>query len=267
MSGCVRVCMKRVAVFLAAVGFVALTAAPAFSGKPVEGCDERVLSAMQSTAQARVADSKAIDDEIFTQDDSVLALTCFNQSAAVAAQQAGATFSGDFRKQLAPVVDDSMKGMLSNFSKFSVGGSTGQVDYTTGLGIKMPQAPTSGADTALTFNCDQMSKLWNTVNSQGVNPGVPYSTLKQVIDPADCTRGGSMFNASKCSAASNAQRSQANYNVSVALPKPSVPINCKNHCKRSGTYSAFQNMMFCFNPTAYPGGVTAWNAVKAASCP
>jgi hypothetical protein len=249
--------MKGFAVFAAAAVLAVFTAVPAFSGAPVEGCDERVLSAMQSTAQARVADSKAIDDEIFTQDDSVLALTCFNQSAAVAAQQAGATFSGDFRKQLAPVVDDSMKGMLSNFSKFSVGGSTGQVDYNTGGAIKIDSA----ASTALTFNCDQMSKLWNTVNSQGVNPGVPYSTLKQIIDPADCTRGGSMFNASKCSAASNAQRSQANYNVSVAMPKASVPAMCKNHCK------GFLNMMYCFNPGSYPGGATAWNAVKAAACP
>src|SRR5690606_23964461 len=73
----------------------------------VEGCDPRVMNAMQAAAQARVAASKAIDDEIYDQDDSVLALTCFARAAAVTAQEAGAIFSGDFRDRLAPVVTDA----------------------------------------------------------------------------------------------------------------------------------------------------------------
>jgi hypothetical protein len=208
--------MKRLAAAAMAGGIVALMAVPSFAAAPVEGCDGRVLQTMQAAAQSRVAASKAVDDEIYTQPDSGLALTCFNQAASVSAQQAGATFSGDFRAQTAPVVDDALKAMYSNFGSFSVGGKAAQVDYTSDAAVKIDQTTTA----PITYNCNQISKLWNTVNSQGVNTGTPYMTQSQLLDPTYTPPdGGSMHNASLASAASTAARTDA-ANAAAAMPDP-----------------------------------------------
>jgi hypothetical protein len=197
---------------------------PSFAANPVDGCDYRVLNAAQATAQTRMAESKAIDDEIQTQPDSGLALSCFNQSAAVSAQQGGATFSGDFRAQAAPVVDDSLKAMFSNFS-FSAGGSTGQVDYTSDNAVRMDTTTA----TPLMYNCTQINKLWNATNSQGVNRNAPYMTQGQLLDPTYTPpTGGAMFNAGLTNLnVSTARTGAVTMNDRLPTPAKTPPPACK----------------------------------------
>lgn len=145
------------------------SAAAAQAGGVVEGCDPRVMTAMQAVAEARVATAVAVNDAIYTMDDSVLALTCFNKAATVAAQQSGKIFSGDFTNVLAPVINDALTAMYTNFAEESNGGKAGAVDYSTGPGsaAQMPTSPETS------FNCDQIASLWEAVSSSGIKDGLP----------------------------------------------------------------------------------------------
>jgi hypothetical protein len=200
------------------------------AGTTVEGCDPRVMTAMQATAQARIAASKAIDDEIYDQDDSVLAMTCFNKAAAVSAQQAGMIFSGDFTASLAPVVEDALGAMYNNFTNFSIGGKSGAVDYTTNA-VKLPGP---GA----VYDCTGVSDLWSTVNGKGVKAGVPYVTFDDLVNGATATQKlpggngnqvGSLYTTSGTNfkASWNSPNSVSAFNAmqgAVAqLPTPSIP--------------------------------------------
>jgi hypothetical protein len=175
--------MRRV-LFLAAACLLFATAAQA--GTTVEGCDPRVMAAMQATAQARVAVSKSIDDEIYDQDDSVLALTCFNQAATVAAQQAGKIFSGDFTADLAPVVNDALTAMYQNFTTYSVGGKSGAVVYSGpgpgGANVNQMIYKSVATDPDWAYNCDQTASLWSDVNSSGIKGGTPYVTFDDIMN-------------------------------------------------------------------------------------
>src|SRR5262249_20082302 len=145
----------------------------------VAGCDPAVMTAMQAVAEARVAAATAVNDAMYTMDDSVLALTCFNQAAAGSAQQAGQIFSREFSAALQPVVNDELKAMYANFVGNSLGGKSGAVDYTA---TQMPQ------DSNSSFNCDQVSKLWDTVSGSGINDGVPNVSFDLLVG------GASKFN-------------------------------------------------------------------------
>lgn len=172
MTGYIRIRAKAVLFAVLAAGVIATgaEAAPA-------GCAQNVLDAQQAMAQSRVAASKAVDDEIYAQDDSVLALTCFNQSASIAAQASGNIFSGDFRPQLASVVDDALTSMYGNFKTYTIGGGvTGQVNYSA-TKIDLDDSK------QLTYNCDQPKKLWDAVNNQGVNTNVPYPSITDLTNP------------------------------------------------------------------------------------
>jgi hypothetical protein len=154
---------------------------------PPEGCDPQIQAAQQAKAQALVVNSKAMDDEIFVQDDSVLALTCFNQSAAISAQSSGDVFSGDFRPFLAPVVDDALTSMYSNFAH-SAGASAGAVGYTQ-TDAKMPTASGSAPQ----YDCKQIQKLWNAVNNQGVKSGTPYPTQSELLSGTPAPGSGAAY--------------------------------------------------------------------------
>lgn len=188
MTGCIRVSTGRFLTAALAAGCVVLMAAQAVAATPVEGCDQRVLDTMQAAAETRVTESKAVDDEIYTMDDSVLALTCFNQSAAIAGEQAGKVFSGDFRAELAPVIDDALASMYQNFKTYSTGSVLASgIDYTSGAATKVDKATSP----LPAYNCDQPTKLWNAVNSQGVKPGVPYTTFDDMLN-GDLSSGGTL---------------------------------------------------------------------------
>ena len=65
-----------------------LTAAPVWAA-PVKGCNQTVLTAMEAKAQARVAYDVASTEQVLDKPDSVLFMTCFNNSAGNAAANIG----------------------------------------------------------------------------------------------------------------------------------------------------------------------------------
>ncbi len=172
----------------------------------VPGCDPLVLKAMQDKAAALVAADTAAVEQTIKKPDSVLALTCFNQAAGVSAKKGGEIFSGDFTAELSKIVTDSLKSIYKNFL-----GAIGQETN-----------PEAYQQTQLTdnFNCDEMKKLWETTQNEGIEKGAPV--LVSVYDAAPPEGAGEAYKKSWLASAAQGvfERLKAAVN---ALPKPKVP--------------------------------------------
>jgi hypothetical protein len=155
---------------------------------PVEGCDPKVMDAMQATAQARVAADKSVDDEIYTQDDSVLALTCFDQSAKVSADMGGQIFSGDFTKDITPVVNDALGAMYGNFNDSIAANSTSAT--LKGIYSKTDMATSLDNNPDKKFKCTAAQELWDYVDNQGIAKGAPYVTFDDLQNGATAAPAG-----------------------------------------------------------------------------
>lgn len=107
----------------------------ATSAQAAVGCNEKVMKAMQAKAEAKVAQDVAVTESVITKPDSVLAMTCFNQTAGTLAKTGGGIFSGDFTQQLAPLVTEGLNSFFDDFAGASgfngflgeLGGSVGQM--------------------------------------------------------------------------------------------------------------------------------------------
>lgn len=152
------------AVSLACFVFVSASA----YAQAVPGCNPQVLDAMQKKAQAKVAQDVNVTETIVDKPDSVLAMTCFNQGAGSSAFLGGQIFSGDFTAGLQPVIEDALQAFFDDFMD-GAGFETGLVDY---------------AATALTNtqDCDMIKNLWTAVKDEGINLGVPFATLSNLIN-------------------------------------------------------------------------------------
>ena len=207
-------------VFNAVLPVMALACA-VLAAKPghaqLEGCDPRVMTAMQATAQARVAHSKSVDDEIYEQGDSVLALTCYNQSASIAAVQSGRRFSGDYRDDLAPVIEDGLLAMYGNFDE-AIGKSSGAVDYDHVL---------PGGDP--TYACGAIANMIRTINEGGIKTTVPYVSFEDLqlgnANAAGVPAGQNVgLNYFRSWNAGSSQAAFSNMNAAVTnLPVPEIP--------------------------------------------
>jgi hypothetical protein len=226
---------------------------------PPETCKPETLEAMQKMAQARAAKSKAIADEIFMQDDSVLALTCFNTHASVAGQKGGVVFSGDYRVLLAPAVEDTLRSYYGNFAKYTLGAKTGLINYDDAALSKMELASSD-----VQYSCNVMGKLWDVVNSQGVSSEVPYTTQRQDAGvDAEPTGGGSQHDASLATATSTDAQTAARdaldpNSPTKLLPKLEMPP-CKGRiCNTS------EDTAICQGARSTPAG---WDVDTACPSP
>ena len=130
------------------------------------GYDPKVMDALKAKAQAEVAYDVALQG-LITKPNSVLALTCFNKAASVAAKEAGAIFSGDFSDDLSHVISDSLVAFYDDFA-----GALG-----SGSGEPLEQIYAQTALDATDYDCDAMSKLWDFVKDKGVDAGIPAATM------------------------------------------------------------------------------------------
>ena len=167
--------------FAATPALLILGATPA-RAQAVEGCDPDVLRAMETTAQARVAYSNSVDDEIFEQDDSVLAMTCFNQAAAISSD-AGGTFSGPFTSELAPVVEDALAAMYDDYAN-SMGNQRGAHTDSGGATTMYSPATTQLTTPAGGFDCAAINNMWEAMEEEGINTNVPYVTFSDLVNGA-----------------------------------------------------------------------------------
>jgi hypothetical protein len=267
MNGHARGFVNRLVVLMAAGIILAATsafAAPPASTPPPDTCSPEQRASMEQMAQARNAESKAINDELFVQDDSVLALTCFSLTASVMGQQAGKTFSGDFRHLLMPTIDSTLKSYYSNFKDHTFGDQTGEVDYDSdtttadsdgmlGNAIRM-NLSSSGAD--LEYKCNVISKLWNAVNNQGIPQSTPYTTQSQLTKKTPPPTGGTQYEDTKALPNNtNASTNAATTKDAVDATQKQAPTNCDNCISRDDT-------LICRGSLGKPA---SW--VQATACP
>ena len=141
------------------------------SGGTTPGCDSRVLTAMQDKANARDAYDVAATEQVINKPDSILAMTCFNDAAGEAATKLGPMFSGDYSTPLSKIVPDSLTAFYDDF-KDAKGNDTNKVDYTqTALG--------AAGDIK---NCNDLQDLWTEVDSEGIQPDVPYYRYSDLVN-------------------------------------------------------------------------------------
>lgn len=133
------------------------------------GCDPKVMEALKAKAQAEVAYDVALQG-LITKPNSVLALTCFNKAASVAAKEAGAIFSGDFNDDLSHVISDALVSFYDDFQ-----GALGSA-----AGEPLENIYSETALNAPDYDCDAMSKLWDFVKDKGVDAGIPTATMNDL---------------------------------------------------------------------------------------
>jgi hypothetical protein len=171
------------------------------------GCNPVVLDAMNDKAQAKVAYDTAAVEEIIDKPDSVLAMTCFNQAAGVSASAGGAIFSGDFTTSLQPVIEPALSAFYDDYAD-SLGLTGGFVDY--GATSLMP-----------TYSCNEMEDLWQGLENEGVQAGVPFLTFDDLVTGSAAGGGGDFLNS--WNAALTSQNIFADLNAAMgALPAPSA---------------------------------------------
>ena len=143
-----------------------MTAAPLWAA-PVKGCNQTVLTAMEAKAQARVAYDVASTEQVLDKPDSVLFMTCFNNSAGNAAVNIGSIFSDDYTVGIDRIVPDALGAFNNDFAEAD-GNDSGVVDYTqTAVGTNITA-------------CDEMDELWTNVSDEGIQKNIPYVTYAEL---------------------------------------------------------------------------------------
>jgi len=143
-----------------------MTAAPLWAA-PVKGCNQTVLTAMEAKAQARVAYDVASTEQVLDKPDSVLFMTCFNNSAGNSALNIGSIFSDDYTVGIDRIVPDSLTAFNNDWAE-AAGNDLGSVDYTqTALG------------TGIT-TCSSITDLWQEISDEGIQKNIPYVTYQEL---------------------------------------------------------------------------------------
>jgi hypothetical protein len=181
--------------------------------KVIKGCDPKVMEAMQAKAQANVAYDVAVTEQIVHKPDSVLAMTCFNQSAGVSAKEGGDIFSGDFTDDLEPIVEPA----LADFYGSDFDDSEGMDDEDMD-GMYAAAA----SELSDTFDCNKMKDLWENSEKDGIHTDVPYATFDDMVNNTPPAGAGDDFTADWNAAKDEGVLDNLK-TATDALPKPEVP--------------------------------------------
>lgn len=215
--------------FLAAMAVFVALSVPTTVFAAAEGCNPQVIDAMQKAAQAKVAADKAATEQMIDKPDSVLTMTCFNQAAGVSAKLGGAIFTGDFTADIEPIVKDALESFKSQFEDAAGSDAgAGTIDY---------------ADTSLAaaYNCDNMNKVWQLSEDEGIQQGIPIVDLDDLIAGALPAGAADDFTAA-WNAAAGAQTifsdlSTAIGNLPAIAAIPAPPATTASTCDVLVTYS------------------------------
>jgi hypothetical protein len=150
------------------------------SGGTTPGCDQKVLTAMQDKANARVAYDVASTEQVTTKPDSILAMTCFNNAAGEAAVDIGSMFSKDFSTPLGNIVPDGLTAFYDDFDG-AIGKDTNTIDYT--------QTALGGAGSIT--SCNYIQDLWTKVKNTGIQPDVPFYRYSDLVNAGSMPNGTS----------------------------------------------------------------------------
>jgi len=131
------------------------------SASAVEGCDPVYWQAQKTAADARRAYDEAGVAENTHQNDSTLALSCFDQASRVSAYEAGQIFSGDFTSEMNDVVNDPVVNLLSGGFLDSVGNSPDFSGVVTTAMTDLLGGFFPGAFPSSSFNCTVIQDLYD----------------------------------------------------------------------------------------------------------
>jgi len=204
--------------------FIAVSATPSYA--LTAGCDPAVWEAMKSRADAKVAYDVAVTEETIKKPDSVVAMTCFDQSTKVSAQNSGSIFSGDFSQEMSNVVGDS----LDDFVGDNFAGSILDLDgllatfgdvfgtmVTSAIGSFLPSWLGGAVAALFSPNCDTMGSLWDNIMDDPIDGGTPFASFEELVGGV---AGGTNFDANL--AAMNPLITAADTQLD-ALPNPNIP--------------------------------------------
>lgn len=194
---------------LFAAGAVAvLLAASIPAAQAAPGCNPVVARAQQAAGKARVAVDVAKAEQIITQPDSLLVLTCAHQAFGVSAKTGGALFSGDFTAGLGNVVNDAMRGhLVNNFTK-SVGVRDNLFDMAGHASIRTP------------YNCQNLARLQNHLVGTGIDGKVVQITYDDIMRNSIPAGAGDVMRANLAASAAVFTEMRTAVN---SLPRPNIP--------------------------------------------
>lgn len=166
---------------------IVFTGQVVFAAGPVEGCDPRVMDAMNAAAQAKVAYDVAMMDEIIGDDDqcSVLELSGFENDSMFEARNA--VFSGPFDTDLTPIIS----------------------------GPVLQLASTLGTNA----DCSSILARMNQIQSEGIKNGVPSPDFSEMINGTVPAGAGTLYTNAVNAAAGQGVFAAAQAAV-AALPGP-----------------------------------------------
>lgn len=141
----------------------------------VEGCNPRVLDAMQKTAQGRVAAKKAATAAVTPQPNNPMAVGCANQAFGVSASRGGAIFSGDFMADVAPMFNEVFQGLYNNYAN-----SDGVLGNIVAAGGNQMYSPAT-QQLQNTYNCDGIANQWNYAKDNGIKQGIPKILFSNLV--------------------------------------------------------------------------------------
>jgi len=148
---------------------------------PPTGCNPTVLTAMQDKAQAEVAADVARTEQTVVKPDSVLALTCMNNSAGASAARVATLFGGEFLSNpVFQTVIDTMLGAFLNQFADAEGRESGTVSY----------ASTNVQDST---TCNEFGNLWTRIIDKALTPGVASMKVGDLINGIIPALAGTKF--------------------------------------------------------------------------
>ena len=150
--------------------FISLSSVSFAQSSP--GCDNRVKDAQDGVADLRVLNEVAINEHITPEPDSVLAMTCFDQSSRISAAEGGSIFSGDFTDAMNDVVNDPLSHLLSTGFLDSIGKSPNFSGVVTSAISDLLSGLFPGFFPAEDFDCTVGTDLWDDMVTTGIDGSV-----------------------------------------------------------------------------------------------
>ena len=229
--------LKTLNLFMGCAALITISTSPANAVTP--GCNTDVWEAMKARAESQLAYDVAVVEEIIEQPDSVLVLTCFDDSMAVTAENGGQIFSGTFNDYMEDIVGEAADAFVTNNFDHAEGTDIGGTDYYATpqfdvtsalsggntLGTLTGFSPTPTA-AGYSYSCDHMQQVWDDVMTAGINGDVPYLSFDELVTqagtalPADPTAFETNINEDASIIAGSATSA---FELIDALPVPAVP--------------------------------------------
>lgn len=232
--------LKTLNLFLGCAALITISTSPA--NAVTAGCNTNVWDAMAERAEAQLLYDVAVLEEIIEQPDSVLMLTCFDNSLRVTAQNGGRIFSGAFENRMQDVVGDATDAFVADNFDYAEGRDIGGTDYYGATEFSASTASTTNsapvgvspendlgsltgfspnpANPSAGYACDHMQQVWDDVMDGGINSDVTYYTFDDLVTSASGLGTATAFATNLSAHASIITNADASI---TALPVPVVP--------------------------------------------